>query len=366
MTYSSDPLFIVVFGVVVITRCLLPFTIFRYPLAGILGCLVVDGIDQSIFQHFGYDPPFYQNYDKAMDVFYLGIAFISTMRNWTSKAAIGVSRFLFFYRQFGVVAFELTGWRPLLLIFCNTFEYFFIAYEAIRTRWNTVQFQLKFWVTTAALIWIFIKLPQEYWIHIAQLDFTDTVQDVPWFLPLVVTALAVAALVFWFVVRPRLAPADHAWQFVAPPSPPELDTPQKRAAFVATHTRVWSAATAEKVALIGMLSIIFASLLPGADVAPLRMMQWVGYFAVLNAAVTIALAKRGRNIDADWRGFLLRYAGNLVLLLVVENYVYEAFLLREALFFVLLFTVMVTTYNRFRPNYELRFLKQKADPGQAA
>ena len=29
----------------------------------------------------------------------------------------------------------------------------------------------------AAFIWIFIKLPQEWWIHVAQLDFTDFMKE---------------------------------------------------------------------------------------------------------------------------------------------------------------------------------------------
>ncbi len=29
----------------------------------------------------------------------------------------------------------------------------------------------------AAFIWIFIKLPQEWWLHIAQLDFTDFMKE---------------------------------------------------------------------------------------------------------------------------------------------------------------------------------------------
>ena len=62
-------------------------------------------------------PPGYQGYDKAMDVYYLAIAYTSTLRNWTSSPAFAVSRFLYFYRLVGVTAFELSGWRPLLLIF---------------------------------------------------------------------------------------------------------------------------------------------------------------------------------------------------------------------------------------------------------
>ena len=48
----------------------------------------MDGIDQSIFQAFGYDPPGYQGYDKAMDVYYLAIAYLSTLRNWVSPGRL--------------------------------------------------------------------------------------------------------------------------------------------------------------------------------------------------------------------------------------------------------------------------------------
>ena len=79
-----------VFVSVVLVRFLLPLLIPRYPLPAIIGCLVVDAVDQSIFQAFGYDPPGYQSYDKAMDVFYLAIAYLSTLRNWVSNDAFRV------------------------------------------------------------------------------------------------------------------------------------------------------------------------------------------------------------------------------------------------------------------------------------
>src|SRR4029079_11844295 len=97
--------------------------------------------------------------------------------NWTSPQAFRVARFLYFYRLVGVTAFELSGWRPLLLIFPNTFEYFFIAYELVRTRRNPIRYTMRFWVWVAAAIWVFVKLPQEWWIHVAQLDFTDELKE---------------------------------------------------------------------------------------------------------------------------------------------------------------------------------------------
>ena len=157
-----------VFVLVVGTRFLLPLLIPRYPLPAIVACLVVDGVDQTIFQAFGYDPPGYQGYDKAMDVYYLAIAYLATMRNWTSPGGFVVGRFLYFYRLVGVLAFEVFQMRAMLLVFANTFEYFFIAYETVRTRWDPRRLSLSGWVVVAAAIWVGVKLPQEYWIHVAQ------------------------------------------------------------------------------------------------------------------------------------------------------------------------------------------------------
>ena len=96
-----------VFVGVVVVRLLLPLLIPRFPLPAIVASLIVDGVDQTIFQAFGYDPPGYQGYDKAMDVYYLAIAYMATMRNWVSPGAFQVGQFLYFYRLVGVVAFEL-------------------------------------------------------------------------------------------------------------------------------------------------------------------------------------------------------------------------------------------------------------------
>src|ERR1700754_3133706 len=212
-----------VFVVVVGARFLLPLLIPRYPLPAIIACLILDGVDQTIFQSFGYDPPNYQGYDKAMDVYYLAIAYLATLRNWTSTPGFVVSRFLYFYRLVGVVAFELSQIRALLLVFPNTFEYFFIAYEGIRTRWTPLRLTMRNWVVVAGLIWVFVKLPQEWWIHVAQLDLTDTLAKYAW-APWLLAGLILAVLaVAWFVVLPRAPQPDWSWRVVADPIPHEID-----------------------------------------------------------------------------------------------------------------------------------------------
>ena len=350
----------VVFWTVVLVRFFLPLAIFRYPLPAIIACLVVDGVDQTVFQTFGFDPPFYQGYDKAMDVFYLGVAYISTMRNWRSLPAFQVSRFLFFYRQIGVVAFELTQVRALLLIFPNTFEYFFIAYEAIRSRWNPARFGMRFWVVTAALIWVFVKLPQEYWIHIAQLDFTDTVAEVAWFGPAVVAAVVGLLLVFWFLVRPRLDPADHPWQLAAAPLPEAIDEAHERTAYMAQHGRVWSVASLEKVLLIGLLTVIFGSVLPGVQVSSLTLFTWIAVFVLVNAVIGLWVARHGWSTESVLASFLVRVAVNVGILVAVDLVRAGSINLTNALFFVLLFSVLVTLYDRYRPVHEYRFSAQAA------
>ncbi len=172
------PTDIAVFVLVVALRFLLPLLIPFYPLPAIIACLLLDGVDQTIFQVFTHLPlDGYQSYDKALDIYYLTVAYISTFRNWMNAAAFQISRFLLYYRLVGVVLFELTQLRALLLIFPNTFEYFFIWYEAVRLFWDPRPLSARAVLIAAAAIWIVIKLPQEYWIHIAQLDATDVLKS---------------------------------------------------------------------------------------------------------------------------------------------------------------------------------------------
>ena len=54
---------------VVAARVLVPLGVFRFPLPFMLAALVIDGLDQTIFQTFTHLPlENYQSYDKALDV----------------------------------------------------------------------------------------------------------------------------------------------------------------------------------------------------------------------------------------------------------------------------------------------------------
>ncbi|WP_329477542.1 hypothetical protein OG555_36430 [Kribbella sp. NBC_01484] len=346
-----------VFWTVVLARFALPLFIPKFPLPAIIACLLLDGVDQSIFQWFGFDPPFYQSYDKAMDVFYLSIAYLASLRNWTNPGAVKISRFLFFFRQIGVVAFELTGARALLLLFPNTFEYFFIAYEGVRTRRNPLRYSFKFWVIVAAAIWIFVKLPQEYWIHIAQLDLTDTIRDVPWFLPALIVAVLALLAVLYFFVRPRLSPADWAWRFRADPLPEGIDEAHERAAYQAAHRKVFDSTTLEKTFLIGLISIIYGEVLPGVESSNLELFLGIAVFVVINAAIGLWAAKRGYSWDSAAVSFGVVFATNVVLVVLADVLLSRGpgqLHLVDALFFIFLFSILATLYDRYRPIADYR------------
>ena len=259
-----------VFIAVVGARFLLPLFIPRYPLPAIIACLVLDGVDQTIFQAFGYDPPGYQGYDKAMDIYYLAIAYLATMRNWGKLPRSGSAGSCTSTGSSGWSPSSCSQVRALLLIFPNTFEYFFIAYEAVRSRWSTLRFSLRWWLTAAALIWVVVKLPQEYWIHIAQLDVTDILTENAWAPPLLVAILLALAAVFWFLVRPRLLPPDWDWRLAADPMPEEMDTAAEQSRLARPVGRVRSWATLEKVVLVGLIAVVYGEILPDVRSTTLR------------------------------------------------------------------------------------------------
>ena len=364
-----------IFWSVVAARVLIPLAIPRFPLPAMLVALVIDGVDQTIFQTFtSLDLSGYQSYDKALDVYYLSIAYTATLRNWTHLVAFNTSRFLYYYRMVGVVLFELSQVRAVLLIFPNTFEYFFDFYEAVRVRWNPLRMTTAIVIGAAAFIWIFIKLPQEWWIHVAQLDMTDFIKesifgvpaDTSWGdaiaanpLPLVITivALVVAAVGAWWLITRRLPPADHPPTFDADqhtePVDPELVDSVRRGLAQTLFDRE----LLEKIALTALLAIIFGRMLPGVDAAPISVAVGVAILIVANTAVSEWLVRRNGDLGSAIRQFAILLVINVGVVLVGQLLL--EFLhgptLEHSLVFVLLFSLVLTLYDRYRPIYLARF-----------
>jgi hypothetical protein len=366
MGEGSDML---VFWTVVAARLFVPLLIPRFPLPAILTALVLDGVDQSIFQTFtSLNLDGYQSYDKALDVYYLSIAYISTMRNWLNSFAFQVARFLFYYRLVGVLLFELFEARWLLLVFPNTFEYFFIVIEAVRLWWDPRRLSRKAVIGAAAAIWVFIKLPQEWWIHVAQLDVTDSLKTVvfgvdaddSWSTALsnrpavtigIVLLVAAVAAALWWLVVPRLPATDAAERrgLQADPLPAGIATSRDRARWRAATGRLWSTELAEQIVLISLVCSIFAQMLPGVEVTPLRMTAGVAVLVVLNSAIGLWTARRGQSVESLTAAFAVLFGVDVAFLFVSAQILNITFNRSALLVFLFLLVLIVALYTRNRP-----------------
>jgi hypothetical protein len=373
----------IVVALVVGARLLLPLTIPYVPLVGVIVCLVLDAIDQSIFQQFPAIPlEGYQSYDKALDIYYLSLAYLATLRNWTSRPAFRTSQFLWYYRLVGVVAFELTHVRALLLIFANTFEYFFIFYEAVRLRWSPLRIGVWTAIIAAALIWVFIKLPQEWWIHIAQLDMTDFIKETlfgvskdatwaeaisanPLVLVAAIAALALLVLVIWWVVTRKAPPSDHGLRIKADPLPPELQGAELYRT-VRASARVFDWALVEKVALLGLVSVIFAQILD-VQLGSVGVLVFVAIFVAINAMLSQWIARRGRtysSVAVELPAMALVNLAVVVALQFLERVLglIDSYApLSTTLFIIFLVTVITVLFDRYRTIYMARRMLEHGD-----
>ena len=360
--------------VVVGLRFVVPLFIPRFPLPAILLALVIDAADQTIFQQFtDLNLDGYQNYDKALDIFYLTVAFLAVYRNWTNSTAIVVARFLWYYRLIGVWLFEVTQERWVLLVFPNTFEYFFIAYELLRTQWDPRRLTRKVVYSLAACIWIFIKLPQEWWIHIAQLDFTDfmkedvfgTTPETSWGdaitnRPLVSIALvaAIAGLIALAIWAVRRAPTPD-WSFRVDVDKP---VPETSTALPQEPVGMWPPFW-EKLLLVGLIGAIFVSAL-NVDTTWWRIVGATLLLVVVDAAISEALAKRG----FEWSSIAVQFIAialvNSALLSLYASLLGDGLNRALTLTFGFVLTVAIVLYDRFRADYLARTARPD-DPAPA-
>lgn len=376
-----DGINLLVMLLVVGARLIVPLFIPKYPLpAGILA-LVIDGVDQTIFQAFTtMQLDWYQSYDKALDVYYLSIEYLSTMRNWINLYAFRMSQFLFYFRLVGVLLFELLHLRAMLLLFPNTFEYFFLFYEAVRLRWNPKRLSAAAVIGAAFAIWVFIKVPQEYWIHIAQLDVTDALKehvfgvpvDTSWsvivssnilfFVVLLAELIVLIVLARWLIVT-KLPPADWGFSFSADAHGNDVTEAEADAQRLAGAQRLFSAALFEKFVLVSLITIIFSRILPGVNVGVAHLAIGVATLIVANTAVSEWLVRRG----VGWQSAILEFAvmatinaGLVTIFSVLLPWMSGASIDSPAVLFgVLLLTLLVTLYDRFKPYQQVRVERGK-------
>lgn len=350
---STDML---IFAFVCGLRLFVPLLIPRFPLPAVIACLIIDGVDQTVFQKFtDLNLEGYQSYDKALDIYYLAIAYLSTFRNWDNIFAFDVSRFLYYFRLIGVVLFEASHLRALLLFFPNTFEYFFIFYEAVRTRWNPVRMGSTLIVIAASVIWFGIKIPQEYWIHVAQLDVTDTLAENPDLIPILAVLIVALVVLAWWIVFKRCPPADHRFSLVV--EDPFGDATYRALQRDIRIRKIFDLALAEKVILVGLICGIFSQILPGLQMTVGQLVIAVAVLIVLNTIVSEWLARRGYGWESMVVEFFVVAGINLGIVFTYRLVVHgEATIIPAGatIFYLFLISILVTLYDRYQPYLEIR------------
>jgi len=334
---------------VLLLRLAVPVAIPRFPLPAIVAALVIDAGDQTILAAFDAVPDDYQAYDKALDVYYLAVAYISTLRNWLDGTAFRLSRALWYYRLIGVAIFEFTGARFVLLIFPNTFEYFFIFYEAVRSRWDPARMSKRLLASVVVFIWVGVKLPQEWWIHWARLDVTGFVsRHVTASLVMVAASMAVV----WVAARlgPPMPKPDWSTDFGVDAHP---TTVIRRSADRVAHG--WSPLlrpVAEKLVLVGLVTAVFAKLVPRSDLPTFDLVLGIVLVVVGSSLLGAVLVRGGTSWGYAAIDFAATAVVNFVVVIVVYLLPTEQFnggiTLQLALFLVGLLTLIIALYDRYR------------------
>ena len=140
--------------------------VLRWAFAGALIAILVDFSDlfQKNLIHLG-GVGEYQEFDKWADLVYM-VAFLYVALRWDGvKRNVAVG--LFAFRMIGMVAFEITTSRTVLIAFPNLFEFWFVFVAALQHWWPhyvLTRFRLAGWL----IVLLALKMFQEYSLHGAQ------------------------------------------------------------------------------------------------------------------------------------------------------------------------------------------------------
>lgn len=152
--------------IVIAIRVIGPLLILRHSLLGGLAAVVVDTLDVVLVEIIGLGGfgDYYSQTDKALDTYYLSLECFVAL-SWDNPWARIPAIALFVHRVIGVIAFEVTGARWLLLVFPNMFENWWlycVAVARFAPRYSPRSWPSMLLPMTVLLI---PKLGQEYLLH---------------------------------------------------------------------------------------------------------------------------------------------------------------------------------------------------------
>ena len=155
--------------IVIALRLVVPLLILRSPLAGGLAAMVLDTLDVVIIELIGLGGfgDHYSQLDKGLDTYYLSLELIVAL-GWVSPWARLPAIFLFADRVIGVVLFEVTGARWLLLVFPNLFENWWLYCIVVARFFPSIYPRSIKTVAIPMIALLIPKLGQEWLLHYAE------------------------------------------------------------------------------------------------------------------------------------------------------------------------------------------------------
>jgi hypothetical protein len=142
-----------------------------------------------------------------------------------------------------------------------------------------------------------------------------------------------------------------------------MDTAAEQSAWHAKWGAIRSWATAEKIVLVGLISVIYGQTLPGMEATNVQLFVGVTVVVLANAAFTLVLARRSFSIESAALGFAVRMVANVVFVVVADW-----LLGREGgdvdrtstLFYLGLISLITTLHDRYRPVLATRVIAERA------
>jgi hypothetical protein len=122
-------------------------------------------------------------------------------------------------------------------------------------------------------------------------------------------------------------------------------------------SRIFDLALAEKIVMVSLVVVIFSQILPGVRSTPVQLGVGVATLILANTAVSEWLIRRGAGWETALRQFVAMAAINAGLMfaawLILPTQEGDI-RLGNSLFFMLLITLLVTLFDRYRPIYVAR------------
>lgn len=153
--------------IIITLRIVFPMLIPFYPLKGLIISILADWFDGGtllvfgINFHKGKNLELYHRIDKTLDYYYQVILFAYVLLNLPTEVILPAIA-LFALRSVGFFLFHMTRSQIFFILFPNLFEYF-ILFILLLQNCNPDIDSAN--ITTAILMSVILKIPQEYYLH---------------------------------------------------------------------------------------------------------------------------------------------------------------------------------------------------------